>query len=131
MSEENAAVARRVIQALDSGDLVGAMKDATADFVFDFSRSISPDQGVYGRDDVPRMVETFLGDWESQRYEPGEFIQAGDRLITPMTWHLRGREGIELQTRFAWLWSFHAGQIQRITFFQDADDALEAARLSE
>jgi ketosteroid isomerase-like protein len=131
MSEENVAVARRVIEALDNGDLAGAMKEAAADFVFDFSRSISPERGVYGRDDLPRLVETFFGDWESQRYEPGDFIEAGNRLITPMKTHLRGRDGIEVETRFAWLWWFHDGRIQRITFFQDADEALEAAGLSE
>jgi ketosteroid isomerase-like protein len=131
MSEENVVVARRVIQALDRGDLSGAMKDAAADFVFDFSRSISPEQGVYGRDDLPRLVETFFGDWESQRYEPGEFIEAGNRLITPMKTYLRGRDGIEVQTRFAWLWSFRDGRIERVTFFQDRAEALEAAGLSE
>ena len=131
MSEANVQVARRVIEALDRGDVPGALKDAARDFAFDFSRSISPEQGVYGRDDIPRLVENFTGIWESLRYEPDEFIEVGDRLITPMTTYLRGRDGIALQTRFAWLWSFRDGRINRITFFQDRRDALEAAGLSE
>jgi len=129
MSEEKAVVARRVIGALDRGNLPAALKDAASDFAFDFSRSISPEQGVYERDDIPQLVESFTGIWESLRYEPDEFIEIGDRLITPIKTHLRGRDGIELQTRFAWLWSFRDGRVQRITFFQDRRDALEAAGL--
>ena len=98
------------------------------DFVFDFSRSISPERGVYGRDD--EKWEDFVGTWESVRWEP-EFVEAGDRVVTPITTYSRGRDGIELPARFAWLWSFRNGQVQQITFFQERDEALEAAGLSE
>ncbi len=130
MSEENVEVARRVIEALDRWDIPAAMKDSTTDFAFDFSRSLSPEQGVYGRDDIPQFAEDFAGIWESVRFEP-EFIEAGDLVITPITTYSRGRDGIELPTRFAWLWSFRNGQVQRITFFQDGGEALEAAGFSE
>ena len=73
---------------------------------------------------------TFFGTWESVRFEP-EFIEAGDRVVTPITTYSRGRDGIELPARFAWLWSFRNGQVQQITFFQDGGEALEAAGLRE
>jgi ketosteroid isomerase-like protein len=66
----------------------------------------------------------------SVRFEP-EFIEAGDRVVTPITTYSRGRDGIELPARFVWLWSFRNGQVQRITFFQDGGEALEAAGLAE
>jgi ketosteroid isomerase-like protein len=111
MSEENVEIARRFIEALTRGDLPNAMKETPADFSFDFSRSISPERGVYGRDDIPELVETFFGDWESLRYEPDEFIVVGDQLITPINIHFRGRDGIEVHTRFAWVWLFRDGQV--------------------
>jgi hypothetical protein len=97
MSQENVEIARRVIDALDRGDLPGAMKDMATEFAFDFSRSRSPARGVYGREDIFRLQDDFGGVWESVRWEAEEFIQARDQLITPITTYNRGREGIELQ----------------------------------
>ena len=131
MSRENIEIARRVFEALNRGDLSGALEDSAADFVFDFSRSLSPERGVYGREDISRFRDVFVGLWESVRYEPEEPIEADDQVITPFTMHMRGRDGIEVQTRAAWLWSFRDGQVGRITFFQAGRDALEAAGLSE
>jgi ketosteroid isomerase-like protein len=131
MSQENVEIARHAIDALNRGDLHGAMKDAATDFAFDFSRSRSPERGVYGREDVPRLQDSFGGVWDSVRWEAEEFIEAGDQLVTPITSHNRGRDGIELQVSAAWLWSFRGRRITRITFFQDRREALEAAGLGE
>jgi ketosteroid isomerase-like protein len=124
-------IAQRVIDALNRGDIPGAIKDTATDFAFDFSRSRSAERGVYGREDVVRLQEDFGGVWESVRYEPDEFIEAGDQIITPMTTYNRGRDGIEVQTSTAWLWLFGDAQIARVTFFQDRRDALEAVGMSE
>ncbi len=124
MSEENAQLARQVFDALNRGDVSGALDDMTADFVFDFSRSRSPELGLYGRDDIPRFWDAFAGVWESVTWEPEEFLESGDRLITPLTTVNRGRDGIEVRVSAAWLWSFRDRRISRITFFQDREDAL-------
>jgi ketosteroid isomerase-like protein len=131
MSKENMEIARHVFAALNRGDLPGAMKDMATDFAFDFSRSKSFERGVYGREDIPRLQDTFGGVWESVHWEPREFIEAGGQLVTPITTYNRGRDGIELQVRGAWLWSFRDQRIARITFFQDRREALEAAGLME
>jgi len=124
-------IVRRVFEALNRGDLAGAMAASATDFVFDFSRSISPERGVYGTEDIPGVIDAFIGPWESVRYEPEEFIEAADQVVTPFKMHNRGRGGIELQTRVAWIWTFRDGQVARITFFQNRREALEAAGLRE
>jgi ketosteroid isomerase-like protein len=131
MSRENVEKARRVFDALNRGDLPGAMEDAATDFTFDFSRSRSFERGVYGLGEVPGLQEALAGVWESVRWDATEFIEAGDQVITPLTMNNRGRQGIEVKTTVAWLWSFRDGQVARITFFQSRDEALEAAKLRE
>lgn len=131
MSQENVEIARHAIDALNRADLTSAMKDMATDFVFDFSRSRSPERGVYGREDIPGLQDAFGGVWESVRYEPDEFLETADQVITPMTTHNRGRNGIEVQTRTAWLWLFRDRRIARVAFFQEVREALEAAGLSE
>ena len=118
------------IAALNRGDLPAAVKDTTTDFVFDFSRSRSPERGLYGREDIVRLQEDFGGVWESVRYEAGELIESADQIVTPITTYNLGRDGIEVQTRTAWIWRFSDGLIARVTFFQDREAALAAAGLS-
>ena len=83
MSRENVEIVRAAMDALDRGDLPGAMKDMATDFRFDFSRSRSPERGVYGRDDLSRLQDAFTGVWESVRWEAEEFIEAGHQLVEP------------------------------------------------
>jgi ketosteroid isomerase-like protein len=147
MSQENVEVARQVFDAMNRGDLPGAMKEATTDFIFDFSRSYTPRSKLLEREEhlaleqlrtrrvrargVPGVLATFTGDWESMRWEPEEFIEAGGQLVTPITVYNRGRDGIEVRTRVAWVWAFRDRRVARITFFQNRSEALEAARLRE
>jgi ketosteroid isomerase-like protein len=68
---------------------------------------------------------------ESVRREPDEFIEAGEQVVTPITSNHRGRDGIELQARVAMVWTISDGAITRATFYQELQEALEAAGLSE
>jgi ketosteroid isomerase-like protein len=68
--------------------------------------------------------------WESVRWE-AEFFDAGEHVVTPLTSHHRGREGIEVQAHAALVLTFRDGSIARITFYQGREEALEAAGLSE
>jgi ketosteroid isomerase-like protein len=132
MSQENVEIARAVINALDRGDIDAALKDAAPDFVFDFSRSVGLEAGVYKLDQMRTFFGRWVGEmWESSRFEADEFIEAGDLVMTPVTNLLRGRDGIEVQARGAWVWTFRDGSVARITFYPERQDALEAAGLSE
>jgi ketosteroid isomerase-like protein len=131
MSQENVEIVRGFIDALNLGDIDAALKDATPDFEYDFSRSVGTQPGVYGLDQIRRVWEEFAGTWESSRWEAEEFIEAGEHVVAPLTGYHQGREGIEVQTRTAWVWTFRDGKVARITFYQERREALEAAGLSE
>src|SRR3954463_10042212 len=131
MSQENVEITRAALDALNREDIDAALKDAAPDFVFDFSRSVGTEGGVYKLG----QMRTFWGElaaemWESSRFEVEEFIEAGDLVMTPVTNLLRGRDGIEVQARGAWVWTFRDGSVARITLYQTRQEALEAAGLS-
>jgi ketosteroid isomerase-like protein len=130
MPQENAEIVRAAVDALDRGDLAAALKDITRDFEFDFSRSVGTRPGVYTIDGVRSFWEDFTGAWESVHWAADEFIDAGEHVITPLTNSFRGRDGIEVQARTTWVWTFRAGRLARITFYQDRQEALEAAGLN-
>jgi ketosteroid isomerase-like protein len=52
-------------------------------------------------------------------------------VVTPFTNYLRGRDGIEVQARAAFLWTIHDGKVTRLRFYQERREALEAAGLRE
>ena len=106
-------------------------KDVAPGFEVDFSRSVGPLAGVFGLDQVRRVLEEFREAWESARMEPHEFIEAGDLVVVPGTQHLKGRGGIEVVVRGTFVWTIRNGAIERVTMYQERQDALEDLGLSE
>jgi ketosteroid isomerase-like protein len=132
MSRENVEIVRSSIDAINRGDADAAFKDMAPSFDFDFSRSIGFQPGVYKREGAKRIWQEFAGMWESARWEPDEFIEANEHVVTPLKTSVRGRDGIELQAlRTTWVWTLRDGRVDRITFYQERQEALEAVGLSE
>ena len=125
-------IVRALIDAFNSGDMDGMFKDAAQDIEYDVSRAAGPFHGVYrGLDEMRRVTEEFAEPWASNRYEIEEFIESGEQVVTPFTNYLRGRDGIEVQARAAWVWTIRGGTITHVTFYQERQEALEAAGLPE
>ena len=131
MSQENVELIRRQIEALNREDWDAAFKDAAPDAEFDLSRAVGIDRGVYTFRQMRRLIEEFAKAWESVQSGADEFIDAGEHVVAPFTNHLRGRDGIEVQARGAWVWTIRDGAIVRGCLYQEREEALEAAGLSE
>ena len=121
------ALARAAVDALNRRDLDGLFALVAPEFEYDLTRTDSPLRGVYGRDEMPGVIEDFLGAWETARYEPHGAVEAGDTVVMPFSTHFAGREGIELEMRATWVWTIRGGAVVRLALFQDHDEALRAA----
>ena len=131
MSQENVEIVKASIDAINRGDWDAAFQDAAPGFEQDFSRALGPWRGVFGLDQVKRIWEEFAASWESFRAEPHEFIEVGDHVVVPGTGHLVGRDGIEVETRVTFVYTIRNGALERITMYQERQDALEDLGLSE
>ena len=131
MSEENVQLIRAAIDAINADDIDALLAMAAPGFEYDVSRATGPWRGVYSADELPRVWEEFLGVWESSRYEANEFIETDEHVVTPFTNHLRGRDGIEVRARAAFVWTIREGAIAHLCFYQERREALEAAGLQE
>src|SRR2546423_70825 len=131
MSQENVEIVRRSYEALDRGDIDAAFEDFAPDFELDMSRAIGMDRSMYSLAQFRRLTEQFAETWESVRYEADELIDAGEHVVMPFTNRFRGRDGIEVQARGTWLGTIRDGVIVRICLYQELQEALEAAGLSE
>ena len=131
MSQENVEIVKANIDAYNREDWDAFFKDAAPGFELDFSRAVGPWRGVFGLDQIRRLTEDVFETWESARLEPHEFIEAGDLVVVPGTLHVKGRGGIEVVSRGAFVWTIRNGAIERVVMYQSRQDALEAVGLSE
>ena len=131
MSQENVEIVRAGLDAWNRGDWDTALKDAAPDLEYDLSRALGPFRGVYRRDHVPRAWADLTEGLTSARIEPHEFIEAGEHVVVPWTFHAMGRDGIEVKARVTWTFTIRDGAIDRICMYQERQEALEAVGLSE
>ena len=131
MSQENLEIVKAAYDAYNREDWDAAFKDAAPGAELDFSRAIGPWRGVFGLDQIRRVTQEFRETWESARMEPHEFIEAGDLVVMHSTMHVKGRGGIEVVSRAASVWTIRNGAIERISMYQEKEEALEAVELSE
>jgi ketosteroid isomerase-like protein len=134
MPQENIEIVRRATDAYNRGDVEGLLEDWVPDAVLDWSNARSFDAGVYrGRDEIRAFVQSFLAAWDEVRIEivDGPVEVEEGLLITENVTYLRGRDGIEVQARSAWLTTIRDGEQTSLTLYQTKQEALEAARLRE
>jgi ketosteroid isomerase-like protein len=131
MSQENVEVVKARYDAYNREDWDAFFKDQAPGFELDFSRGVGPWRGVFGPDQARRVTEEFRETWESARLEPHEFIEAGDLVVVPGTMHGKGRGGIEVVSRITFVWTIRNGAVERVTMYQERQDALEDLGLSE
>ncbi len=131
MSQENVEIVRGFVDALGRRDWLVTSERVTPDFEYDHSRSDSPHSGVYKRWQMPRFIDEINGVWESVRYEVHDYVAAGEQVVVPFTSHVRGRDGIELRARGAWVFTIRGGAIAHQCYYPSRLDALEAVGLSD
>ena len=131
MSQENVEIVKGLVDAVNRQDWDNVFKDQTPGCEWDISRSESPLSGVYRLDQFRGALVEFAGSWEAMRVEPHEYIEAGDLVVMHGTTRLKGREGIEVSATGAFVFAIRDGAIERVSLYQERQEALEAVGLSE
>ena len=132
MSEENVETVRRHTEAWNRRDLTTWLALFHRDGELDWSRSRGPLKGVYrGEGELEVFWDAFWSTFEDIQVEVHGFTEVGSKVVVPNTAHLRGREGIEVIARSAFVFTVENGLITRQRMFQERAEALEAAGLSE
>jgi ketosteroid isomerase-like protein len=135
MSQENVEMIRGAIEGWNRGDWGDALKNTAPDFVLDNSTALGEWRGVHrGADQIQRMWTSFTEPWDSVRIEIEECIEANENVVvTRQEAHFVGRDGIQLPgpVRSGWVWTIRNGAVAHVAIYNELDDALKAAGLSE
>ncbi len=131
MSAENVQLIRDSTAAGNRKDWDAVLATLSPAFELDMSRATGPFQGRYGIEEVRGFLEDFFDSWESVEFVLEEFIEADDVTVVPQSLRARGRSGIEVEARPTMAWTVREGKIQRITMYQEREDALEDLGIPE
>src|SRR5688500_19000454 len=117
MSEESVAFVRRVIDALNRGDLDELRQATPSDFVLDYSRSRGLDSGVFrGVDRIMPLWTNLVEAWSEFQFYETEMIDAGDVVVRVGGVRGIGKgSGVEVQAKGATLWRFDSGRPVSVT----------------
>ena len=81
MSEENVKSVERAYAALDSGDIATVIGLCHRDVVLDNTNAVFDGSVYHGHEGLVEFFSLGQEMWESQTYEPEEFIPVGDDRI--------------------------------------------------
>ena len=132
MPQENVETVRACLDAWNRGDWDAALVAAAPDVVLDASGIAGEWRGVHrGRDQVKRQWDSFVEPWKSVRSEVEEYIDAGEHVVARVTGRFLGRDGIEVQTKTGFCFTFRDGLMTHDLVANDFGEALAAAGLTE
>ncbi|MCW3068672.1 MAG: hypothetical protein JWL67_1297 [Solirubrobacterales bacterium] len=82
---------------------------------------------AHGIDAVQRYIESFSSYWEEIRFEPEEYIEAGDQVVVTARLVGRGKaSGVDVQRTWAYVWTLRANKALRMEGYSDLREALRA-----
>jgi ketosteroid isomerase-like protein len=134
MSQENVEMVRRAYDAALRSDWNSLSELLDPDFEFHGTVG-GLEEGRIARG-AQQFVEVFekedLDAWDERRFEPSDFIDAGDCVVVLQREYRRGRgSGVELEDETAVVFEVRDGSVVRIQGYMDPVSALEAVGLSE
>jgi len=114
-----------------SGDLEAAV--APLDPQVEIYDHDIPDAREYrGVDGLFRWQADWESSWESWRWDPEEFIDAGERVVAVLRVHAKGREsGVDVERVDGAVWTLRDGKCVRLDYYGSKEEALAAAGLRQ
>jgi ketosteroid isomerase-like protein len=133
MSQENVEVVKGAVDAFNAHELDRYLSFLAPEFEYvDHMGAVAEVEGS-GIDAIRRQVEGWFDAFPDFRASVGEFIDAGDRVVSVTTWQGTGAgSGLPYDQEAAEVLTVRDGKIIRAELgFVDRAAALEAAGLSE
>jgi ketosteroid isomerase-like protein len=120
MSDADIEVVRAGFEALGERGVEGLLPHIHPEFEVTTPPDLAAEPGRY--------FDSFYEAMDEIRFEPREFLEAGGRVIVPVTLTARGRTtGLEARQELVMAWTLRDGKATRVEVFATLDEALKAA----
>jgi ketosteroid isomerase-like protein len=130
MSQENVDVIRSLYDGWLRGEMGLDKLDPEISMVE--SALLPGAVSAHGIEAVERYLRSFIQHWDEIRFEPIEYIDAGEQVVTTARLVGRGkRSGVEVTRDWAYVWALRGGKARSMTGYADRAEALRAVGLAE
>jgi uncharacterized protein len=130
MSQENVEVVRAIHEEWLRGGLALDMFDPEVSMLE--SKALPGAASAYGIDAVRNYMESFANYWDEIRFEPQEYIEAGDQVVVIARLVGRGKSsGVDVTRTWAYVWTLRGRKALRMEGYADRSEALKAVGLEE
>ena len=123
-------IVRRRFEAWRRGDFEGFVESNHPDVEL-VTDPAWPEAGEYrGDEEVRRFYRRYRDSWEGVEEVDFELLDAGDRVVVRFRNQVAGRgSGVAVENQATTVFTLRDGQVTRIEYFFDHDQALAAAGL--
>jgi ketosteroid isomerase-like protein len=126
------ALARRATQSLQ--DLLDAFSEAVTWDNLSYGAGVPPGFAtvVRGKDDVARMIRSWVATWQDFTFDVDEIIDAGETVVVVVHQTGSGRtSGLPAVHDYCQVWTWTGGRIVSVVAYRYRADALKAVGLEE
>jgi ketosteroid isomerase-like protein len=128
MSADHIAVARRMYDARNCGDVDAVLAECDPDVEWHPHLATLGGKPILGLAALREYLASLKQDWESFHHEPEEFFDLGDKIVAFLHTSARGKSsGIDIDVRVGHVLTFRNGKVLRSVTYLDRDEALKAA----
>jgi ketosteroid isomerase-like protein len=133
MSQKDIERLRQGIEAYNRRGVEAIFDLIDPDFEAETAPELSAEPDVYrGYEGIRRYFASFEEVMEEIRFQPEEFIDAGDQIVTSFRLSAIGRgTGIRVEQRAFGVWTMRNGKALALKTYAERAEALEAAGLRE
>jgi ketosteroid isomerase-like protein len=131
VSEENVDVARRLLDAIELGDLSCLIELTDSEVEWrSFFAELGEGGEYQGHGGIRQYMSDMAETWEMIHPEADSLLYVGSLVLGVGRIHYKGKEsGAESELPAGWIFKFRAGKVVRFWAFRDPEQTLE--RLSE
>jgi ketosteroid isomerase-like protein len=132
MSQENAEIVKRSLDAYSRRDVEMLRTVTDPDVELDWSASHGFQAGVYkGFDTSLSFYAEYFEAFDKIAFEIERITAVDDSVLVSNVAHQRGRDGIEVTARSTLVFTVRDARIIRVCLYQELDEALRAVGLEE
>jgi ketosteroid isomerase-like protein len=131
VSQENVEVIGRIYAATEQGNFqVAEFFDPDVHIVW--LEAVGTETETVGLEAMANKMRNWLGAYKDVTLTAERLVDAGDQVVALAVWHAQGRtSGVATEWHHGSVWTLEGGKVTSLSSYEDRDDALRAAGLSE
>ncbi len=130
MSQENVEIIRAIYDGWLRGD--PGFERFDPEITMFESETLPGSVSAVGIAAVRRYIESFTKYWAEIRFEPQEYIDAGEHVVVVARLEGRGKaSGVAVERTWAYVWTVRGSKALRMDGYESRSEALNAVGLGE